>query len=346
MHHADEAEDAMTNCSEDLTAVGPERSLPPFAPLRAYDAVVRFGGIRRAAQHLGLHHSVVSRHLSQLEAWLGVPLLRWSGRRFTVTSAGARFHTRVSGAIAEIAAATSEARDKEAARPIRIWCSHGLSIEWLAAQIAEFERLNSKIDLVLRPSDEPANLLLHEADVNIFMYHDEEMQTGLAPGLKAQLLVRPQAIVAASPALAEQLSWVTSAADLLAAPLLHGRHTDDWRRWFESNGVTTPGHLPGELCWHPHMSLEAARLGRGVLLSNRFFVERCLTLGDLGELRLPGAGNRPFGGYLFIAREDRWTAPYLVTLRRFLVERMQVMADLSTSPTAPRSFGGRGLTSP
>jgi LysR family transcriptional regulator, glycine cleavage system transcriptional activator len=137
--------------------------------------------------------------------------------------------------------------------------------------------------------------------------------------------MRPVAMLAASPELNKRLTWIKSASDLLKAPLLHGGHTDDWRWWLETNGVQVPDKLSGEFCWHSHMALEAARLGRGILLANRFFFGRELARGNLVEVKIPGVTNKPIGGYMFVAREDRWSSPRLVAMRRFLIARMKSM---------------------
>jgi len=301
-----------------------ERRLPPFAPLRAFEALVRLGGVRKAAQALGVHHSVISRQVSQLEAWLGVPLLTRSARGFTPTADGARFHARISAAIGEIAQATQEVFDGEAQRPLRLWCSQALSIEWLAKELLEFERRHPDMPVELRPSEVPADLHHFEADANIFKDAGEELHR-TERGLKSLVLAQPSVAVAASPDLAAELSWVRTAADLLEAPLLHGAHTGDWRAWLIANGVDPPDPLPGELCWHPHMALEAARLGRGVALGSRFFFQRDLERGALVELSLEGATTDAVGGYTFVAREDRWSAPRMATLREFLGARMKSM---------------------
>lgn len=299
-----------------------DRTLPPFAALRAFEALVSAGAVRKAAQTLGLHHSVVSRHLTQLEAWLGTPLVKWSGKQFSLTESGEVYYERISSAIAEIALATRDVMGAEAGRPLRIWCSPGLSIQWLASQIAEFEAQHVGIRVELKPSENPADLLKYEADANIYFHLDGNPDDQPGRGLKAHQLARPNGMVAASPELARRIPEVRSAADLLELPLLHGNQKDDWRLWFLLNGVAVTGELPGEMCWHPNMALEAARLGRGILLANRFFLDRDLARGDLVEIVVPDA-SKSFGVYLFTAREDRWTTPALAALRRFLNERMQ-----------------------
>lgn len=298
--------------------------LPPFAILRAFEAVVRLGGVRKAARILGLHHSVVSRHVAQLEAWLGLPLLDRSSRRVALTEQGAQFHHRISAAIADMARATQEVMDKEARRPLRLWCAQGLATEWLARNIVEFERLYPHIHVELRPSENPADLLRYEADANIFMRVGETLEQA-ERGLKSRILARPLSMIAVSPDLIDKLSWIRTAQDLARAPLLHGAHTDDWREWLTIHGVDPPDNLPGELCWQSHMALEATRLGRGLGIGNRFFFARDLARGSLVELTIPGVTYKAFGGYVFTAREDRWSSPRLAAIRSFLDDRMKVL---------------------
>jgi len=53
----------------------------PLSALRAFAAVYEAGGVRPAARALQVTHSSVSRHLHELEAWLGValtPVTYWS----------------------------------------------------------------------------------------------------------------------------------------------------------------------------------------------------------------------------------------------------------------------------
>ena len=58
-----------------LRSSADRKALPPFATLRAFEAVGTLRGIRRAAQALKLDHAVVSRHIRSLEEWAGVRLV-------------------------------------------------------------------------------------------------------------------------------------------------------------------------------------------------------------------------------------------------------------------------------
>ncbi|MFT2612506.1 LysR substrate-binding domain-containing protein, partial [Escherichia coli] len=90
--------------------------------------------------------------------------------------------------------------------------------------------------------------------------------------------------VVASPALAAKLT-IGAPDELLAAPLLHEEHHEQWRAWLEANGVRTDARaLPGPLLWHAHLAIAAARQGRGLALANRYLVGRDLETGALVEV--------------------------------------------------------------
>jgi DNA-binding transcriptional LysR family regulator len=106
----------------------PRVSTPPFSALRAFEAVGRLGGIRRAALDLRLDHAVVSRHLRALEEWAGVPLINRQRSGQLLTEAGAQFHRRVSFALQEIAQASADLLVIRGNQSLRIWCMPGLAL--------------------------------------------------------------------------------------------------------------------------------------------------------------------------------------------------------------------------
>jgi DNA-binding transcriptional LysR family regulator len=109
--------------------------LPPFAALRAFVAVGRAGGIRRAAEDLGLSHAIISRHLAALEQDVGEVLL--NRRTGELTPSGATYYKRLSKAIQEMEGATEALRGGRH-RELVIWCSAGLSLHWLARRLPAF----------------------------------------------------------------------------------------------------------------------------------------------------------------------------------------------------------------
>ena len=82
------------------------RALPPFETLRAFDAVARLGGVRKAAQYLCRDHAVVSRHLRAIEEWTGTQLIQRTAVGSVLTEDGTRYHRDIASALDIIARAT------------------------------------------------------------------------------------------------------------------------------------------------------------------------------------------------------------------------------------------------
>jgi LysR family transcriptional regulator, glycine cleavage system transcriptional activator len=82
------------------------RALPPFETLRAFDAIARLGGVRKAAQHLCRDHAVVSRHLRAIEEWTGTKLIERTAAGSVLTEDGERYHRDIANALDIIARAT------------------------------------------------------------------------------------------------------------------------------------------------------------------------------------------------------------------------------------------------
>ena len=294
------------------------RAIPPLPSIRAFEAVGRLGGIRRAATSLNLDHSVISRHLRQLEDWLGVALFQRSGGQVNLTEVGARYHGRISAALAELALATVEIRGRDEEKKILVWCVPGFAAQWISDRLAIFHRAMPDYNVELRPTDVRANLLTHEADVDIRFYLDDWPPDPGGRGIQYVELARPPIMIVASPSVAEQLKDI-SAEDLLQAPLLHEENHNQWRSWLSLNGVSRlPETMPGPLLWHAHLAIAAARNSRGLALASTFLVDADLRNGSLVELRLKGTRSVVIGAYAFVTREDRWSFDGVLQLRRFL----------------------------
>lgn len=295
------------------------RSIPAFAAVRAFEAVGRLGGIRAAAAALKIDHSVISRHLRHLEDFLGVALVQRDGSHLYLSETGARYHGRISAVLAELALATSEVRNPGSKTAILVWCVPGFAAQWVADRLARFEQLWPQYNLELRPTDTRANLIAHEADVDIRFYLDDWPPSPGGRGLRHLELVRPPIMIVASPAVAATLVD-KSMEDLLDQTLLHEENDYQWRAWFLQNGLSQPlpERLPGPLLWHAHLAIAAARNNRGLALASTFLVDADLKSGTLVEVKIPGTHAVVMGGYCIVTREDRWTMETILQFRRFL----------------------------
>lgn len=300
--------------------------MPPFAALRAFEAVGKLGGIRRAATELGIDHAAISRHLRALEEWAGVKLIDRE-RAGALTAEGAKFHARISAALEEISLASGDLTRRGDDRRLVIWSVPGFAYRCLNVRLPEFSRQNPDIDIEVRPTDQGPDFSRHEADADIRYVRMFEPPT--AGDIQAVEIARPAVVPVVSAEMATKLSQPLAAEDLLVQPLLHENDDWEWRAWFEAKGIAAPSRLPGPRLWHAHLTLDAASRGQGVTLTNS------LLLGDdLADRRLVALAVAPqepvvrFGAYVFQARRDRWRNPAVVKFRRWLERIAAQSGDL------------------
>jgi LysR family transcriptional regulator, glycine cleavage system transcriptional activator len=241
--------------------------MPPFAALRAFEAVGRLGGVRKASRELGIDHAVVSRHVRTLEAWLGRSLLTRDGAGDFLTEAGQDYHEDICQALTLIGAATASLMNVGERLKLSVWCIPGFGFLWLSDRINDFISENPDIDLDFKPSDVSPDFRAHEGDVDI-RYLRSWQEAPMAKGLQILELARPNVFPVASPAFIAQMEPIRSPSDLLKYTLLHEDNDLEWVRWLEAQAVTCEDRLPGPRLWHAHLTLNAARQGHGIALAN------------------------------------------------------------------------------
>jgi DNA-binding transcriptional LysR family regulator len=298
------------------------RAVPPFAALRAFEAVGRLSGIRRAAQALSIDHAVVSRHLRALEAWLGVSLIdrtRGGGGGGVLTEQGRAYHARISRAINEIAESTAELMRPGDDGVLRLSCVPGFASEWLTSRLTLFQREHPHLDIELHPTDARPKFARLETDVDIRYVFDPAPP--LEEGLTTVEIGRPPVLPVASPGLLSRIPPIRTVSDLLSAPLLHEENSGEWASWLRLQGVEVPEQLPGLRLWHAHLTLEAARRGQGIALTNTFLLSDHVEFDRLVIIQPSDMRQTILGAYVLTCRSDPWKAPAVIAFQRW-IERM------------------------
>jgi DNA-binding transcriptional LysR family regulator len=140
--------------------------------------------------------------------------------------------------------------------------------------------------------------------------------------LRSMEMARLPTIPVASPDYLAAHPDIGKPEDLLVQELLHEEDFDAWQVWFAACGIEGELELSGPRLWHGHMTLAAARRGRGVALSNRLVAGEDITSGRLTEI---GTDNPAFPpvtpwAYTFGARADRWDARPIRRFREWLMD--------------------------
>ena len=302
--------------------IADRRAIPPFASLKAFEAVGRVGGIRKAALELCIDHAVVSRHLRALEAWLGLPLFDRNSSPPRLNATGRQYHKVISATMREIARATRDVVGSDAGSRLLIWCVPGFASRWLAANLDHFTLLNPRIEVELRPTDIGPDFSCDEADGDIRFVRDLS-QASPARGVDWLTFARPTVFPVATQKWIDENPEHGSAAEFVNLRLLHEENDEEWRGWFNANGVELGPRLPGPRLWHAHLTLAAAIRGQGVCLSNPFLIVNDVADGTLqimtDKADAPIAAE--IGAYVFSCRSDALERPAIRKFREWISTR-------------------------
>ena len=253
--------------------------------LASFVAVVNAGSFVGAAEALDLSKAAVSRHVTDLEAQLGVRLLHRTTRRLSLTDEGQRFHARATELLAMAGELESEtsAGSGEAAGVLRINAPLTFGNLHLAPLWPGFLAANPKVTLDVTLNDRVVDLVEEGYDVAVRI-------TNLASSqLVSRRLATTRVVLCASPAYLAARGMPSHPRELSGHEVISYAYWtggDDWR-FTGADGEARVRVQPrihtnsGDTC------RIAALRGQGVVLQPDFLVGDDLRRGDLVEL-LPG----------------------------------------------------------
>jgi len=266
----------------------------PLNALRAFALTVGSGGVRAAARELRVSHSAVSRHLLELEKWLGKALFdRTSGRTgLTVTPEGQQLALVVNKALREVEGAVHAVRERRSPFTVTIGTAPSVANRWLLPRLPRLERAHPRIEVsilvdqrVLDPGDAGCDLAIR-------------MGQGPWPGLEATPLMDDALYPVMSPESWEKAGRPREPEQLAHLPLLHDRDPNtSWALWRARFGPPNLDVRAGPRFSSSDLLLRAAAQGRGVALARRRLADADLMSGLL---------VRPFGDLAVRLKDAYW----------------------------------------
>ena len=120
--------------------------------MSSFAMVARTGSFTRAAAHLALSKSVISRHLTALEKELGVQLVYRSTHRLSLTEAGERFYAYCKDLdqVVEQAAAAAKAGQESPRGLLRVTLPQTLVVSPLGQSITRFQAHYPEVQMDVR----------------------------------------------------------------------------------------------------------------------------------------------------------------------------------------------------
>ncbi len=236
------------------------RRLPSLNALRAFETAARHLSFSLAAAELNVSHAAISRHIRELEAWLGIKLFVRTGRGVDLTDDGQAYARELTPAFDLLAAATDRYATKRGRRTLVISAEVPFAALWLVPRLGGFTAEHPDIDLVLDPTNRLVDFSKNEADIGI--------RYGLGQWRDVQALKIFESGISpvASPALLKKRA-VRTPRDLAAATLIQEDTRQHWADWLEAaklTGVVAPSGptLKG------HLAIAAAEAGQGFALAD------------------------------------------------------------------------------
>ncbi|WP_268894650.1 LysR substrate-binding domain-containing protein [Paragemmobacter ruber] len=255
----------------------------PLNSLRAFEAVVRTGSFKAAADVLFVTQSAVSHQVRHLEEWLGAPLFDRAGGRPRLLPAGQDLARAVSLSLAEMEAACDRARAGLRAGPLVIAAIPSVAVCWLIPRLAGFRAAHPEVELRVIYA-------MHGRDVD---YRDVHLAFVFAKGplegagVGAEPFLSGASVPVCSPALL-QGRRAERPSDYLSLGLLHDTDTGGWAEWFRRAGVPLPMTAEvrtGAAVFEDFNLLRAAALaGQGVALCPLAMIRPDLEAGRLVQL--------------------------------------------------------------
>ncbi len=260
----------------------------PLNALRAFALTVAAGGVRAAARELGVSHSAVSRHLLELEEWLGRPLFdRMGGQAgIAVTAQGRELAAEVTKALRDIGSAVHGVRETRSAFAVTIGAAPSVANRWLVPRLMRLEKAHPRIEVSILVDQRVRDPRDAGCDFSI------RVGRGPWPDVEAIPLMSDALYPVMSPETWRKAGRPTTPGQLTGLRLLHDRDPNaSWAAWRANFGPADLDVRRGPRFDSSDLALRAAAQGLGVALARHRLTETELTNGSLvrpfGHLAVP-----------------------------------------------------------
>ncbi len=301
----------------------------PFASLRVFEAVVRIGGFRRAAEDLGMTQSAVSQHIRRLEEWLGRSLLIRGARQSIPTTDGLKLHEAVTNGLDVISEAcvALKAKSRRHDQPLMVSTLPGFALKWLFPRLIRFDQSHPEIPISVITDLTPTNFASDHETLAI------RYGLGRYPGLHVEWLFGETLFPVCAPSLLERGPPLHRAADLKHHTILmddavriHGKGPS-WQSWLTAADIDLEIEANARRFGQANMVVQAAVEGLGVALGREPLVADELTAGRLVR-PFPETVPSDFAYYL-VCPKDRLNDRRVVAFRDWLIEEARQMKTLA-----------------
>ena len=265
------------------------RALPSTQALACFDSAARHESYTRAAQELALTQSAVSRQITALEAFLGVPLFRRTRHGVALTPAGRQYARQVGPRLQALERDTLDVMAHQGhGGAMTLAAVPTFATRWLIPRLPMF--VAEHPDIVVNIDTRTRPFLFADTGFDAALYAGTPEQVAQWPGTDASLLMHETVLPVCSPQLLSQAALrgrgraqpTVPASVLAGLPLLQqSTRPHAWRQWFDAMRTAAPRALEGPRFELFSMLAVAAVQGLGVALIPPMLIEAELARGEL-----------------------------------------------------------------
>ena len=277
------------------------RQLPPFAAVRAFEAVARHLSVKEAANELCLSPSAVSHQIRALEQYFDTLLFEHRGNRLQLTLTGRAYAGKVTALLDVFDESTRQVREA-GHRPFRVIATPCFAARWLVPRL---DRLSFGNRVRLRIAE-----TLPDTD---FSSNDADLVIQWADDPVAGVVTEPLMVSERYPVISPELKVrenIQEPRDLLRATLIHYETLDGWDEWFHAAGLEPPVFPRGPSFFHCELAITAAERSLGVSISFDAMIRDTLAEGRLVRL-FDTSISMPFAIYSVAYSEARRDDPMI-----------------------------------
>jgi LysR family transcriptional regulator, glycine cleavage system transcriptional activator len=237
-------------------------ALPPLTALRPFEAAVRLGSFKAAADELHLTPSAISHQINSLECHFRTKLFIRQGNRLVLTKAGSTYGAAIAKILSELSEASVIFRDRTSQRVLRVSVSPAFAMFGALPYIEAFKLRNRSLDLRIESKNTNVDF-----DVDVV---DAAIQVGGAPtsDLRSHRLFESRFRPVAHRALCERFGPIRRATDLARMPLIELNSGPRlWDLWFAKVGGSVKLQEARLACDSLLSAIQMAKAGVGVFLA-------------------------------------------------------------------------------
>lgn len=247
---------------------GRRNKLPPLNTLKAFDAVMRTGSLRAAADDLAVTPQAVSQQVRLLEAHIQVPLFVRQGRAIAPTKDAMVLSRYVESGFKDFTDGLALVGRQRSSDRINLNVTPYFATRYLIPQLDLFRRLKPACDLRLTTRVDTPDFERDEIDVAIQWGYGDDWD-----GLQTSLLTRDHKVICCAPSIIDEVHPLAEPGDL-------GRHT--------LLNVGVPNSLWRDIL--AYMGVEAPRPDSAVLFDDASSMRRATLAGmGIGLISAPDA---------------------------------------------------------